>query len=113
MKALVLATGLLFLAGAAHATCANSTASVSPVIGGSPVHVTIVNSATCAQIGPTGVTISPPAASLATVVADATGFNITAVGAGGGSVIFGFPGATGVTLSISIASPVTLGVTSP
>lgn len=64
-----------------RAACPGATSGINLTTGGASAHVTYVNAGTCAQIGPAGVT-AVNNASIATVVADATGFVVTPVTAG-------------------------------
>ncbi len=81
------------------------------VIGDPARHITIVDAATGAQIGPTGVTFSSQG--IVSLTPDATGFSVAPVAVGGVPLNIGFPGDNGTTLNVTVAPKVQLGVTSP
>lgn len=103
---------VLSFAHAAHAQCTNQVTTLSMVAGGSPQHVTVVNTQNCAQVGPAGVTFQ--GANAETVTPDATGFVITPVSPTSGDTVCAvFSGATPGCIKVTITPAATLGFTSP
>lgn len=89
----------------ARAVCPSITSGLNLTVGGPTVHVTYINSGTCAQVGPAGVTVTNNAA-IATVAPDATatGFVVSPVAPGSFTLSLAAPGFATASVGVAVVA---------
>lgn len=115
-KPVLIAVGFIGLVASvsAQATCAGTVTALSFLQGGPAQHVTVKDNATCAQVGPTGVTFGQTS-TIYSAAPDSTGFMVSPGAVGSDTILINAAQYTGTQLSVTVALPHlgTLGVTAP
>src|SRR5882672_11854781 len=113
-KILILAVGALLIACAANAQATCPGDPPAPIVlkmGDAPKHLTVIDKATCTQVGP--LTVSGTASAVYVLSKDGTGFLVAPVALGFDNIIFSAPGYTNaVPVSVTIIPAAAHGVTS-